>query len=122
MAAVDDGQVPAESFVTMVGGHGCEDESQPEHEAEHEPRNKAWLAAGERAEQQGATNAMISSQTKLTMKGTTDGVILAGSSLVAFIHGLLISAPYQTAPNSHAATAAMMTASQFTIEKSMMAP
>src|SRR5436305_15280349 len=64
------------------------------------------------------TNAMTTSATKLMMKGAMEGFLFAGSILAAFIQGLL-SAMYQTAPNSHATTAATITASQFTTEKSM---
>jgi hypothetical protein len=62
---------------------------------------------------------MTISATKLITKGSGDLLMVAGSSLVAFSHGLL-RPMYQAAPNNHATTAATITASQFTAEKSMI--
>jgi len=64
---------------------------------------------------------MISSVTKEMMNGNIDFFAVDGSILAALIQGLL-RAVYQTAPNSHTATAATTTASQFTTEKSIKSP
>jgi hypothetical protein len=65
------------------------------------------------------TSAMTSSAMKLMMKGNGDLLMVAGSSLAALSQGLL-KPMYQAAPNNHATTAATITASQFTAEKSMV--